>query len=46
MYPNLWLKPVAKPDGTEYYSYILNYVDDIMVTHHDAMPILDEINKL
>ena len=42
--PDLWLKPVARKDGTEYYSYILNYVDDIMVIHHDALPILDKIN--
>ena len=43
--PDLWMKAAVRPDGTEYYSYILNYVDDIMVIHHDAMPVLEEINK-
>jgi len=43
--PDLWLKAVARPDGSEYCSYILNYVDDIMVVHHDAMPILKQINE-
>ena len=43
--PDLWLKASVKPDGTEYYSYILNYVDDIMVIDHDPMPILEDINR-
>jgi hypothetical protein len=43
--PDLWYKPEAKPDGTEYYSYILCYVDDILVIHHDTMPILTDLDK-
>ena len=43
--PDLWLKAAVKPDGTEYYSYILNYVDDIMVIDYDAMPILEKITN-
>ena len=43
--PDLWYKPEAKPDGTEYYSYILCYVDDILVIHHDAMLILTDFDK-
>ena len=43
--PDLWFKSVVTKESKEYYSYILNYVDDIMVIHHDAMPILKEINK-
>ena len=42
---DLWYKPVQKADGTEYYSYILCYVDDILVIHHDPMPILNKIDK-
>ena len=42
--PDLWMKPVARPDGTEYYSYILVYVDDILVIHHDALPILKQVD--
>ena len=42
--PDLWLKAQHR-DGIDYYSYILCYVDDIMVIHHDARPILDRIDK-
>ena len=42
--PDLWLKPEVD-NGFKYYSYILCYVDDIMVIHHEARPILDLIDK-
>ena len=42
--PDLWLKS-QNQDGIDYYSYILCYVDDIMVIHHDARPILDRIDN-
>ena len=42
--PDLWLK-AQNQNGIDYYSYILCYVDDIMVIHHDARPILDRIDK-
>ena len=28
--PDVWLRPAVKPDGEEYYEYILVYVDDIL----------------
>ena len=43
--PDLWLKAHHR-DGIDYYSYILCYVDDIMLIHHDVRPILDRIDKL
>jgi hypothetical protein len=27
--PDVWLQPAVKPDGEEYYEYVLVYVDDI-----------------
>ena len=42
--PDIWLKS-QNQDGIDYYSYILCYVDDIMVIHHYARPILDRIDK-
>ena len=39
------LKAESRTDGTEYYLYILCYVDDILVVHHDARPMLDCIDK-
>ena len=34
---DLWMKPEIDPDGDKYYSYIVCYVDDVLVVHHDAM---------
>jgi hypothetical protein len=33
--PDVWMRPSAKPNGEEYYEYILIYVDDILVISHD-----------
>ena len=41
----LWMKPEIDPDGDEYYSYILCYVDDVLVVHYDAMTTLMNIDK-
>ena len=32
---DVWLRKDTKPDGTSYYSYILVYVDDILIISHD-----------
>ena len=42
---DLWMKPEIDPDGDQYYSYILCYVDDVLVVHHDAMTTLMKIDK-
>ena len=39
------MKPEIYPDGDEYYSYILCYVDDVLVVHHDSMTTLMKIDK-
>ena len=41
--PDLWYKSQSR-NGSEYYSYILCYVDDIMVIHENARPVLDRID--
>jgi hypothetical protein len=44
--PDLWLKAETRPDdGSRYYSYILCYVDDILVIHHDSLSVLNQINE-
>ena len=44
--PDLWYKAEVRPDdGFEYYSYILCYVDDILVIHHDSLSILKRIDS-
>jgi hypothetical protein len=43
---DLWHKAETRPDdNVRYYAYILVYVDDIICIHHDAMSVLDQINK-
>ena len=39
------MKPEIEPDGDEYYSYILCYVDGLLVVNHDAMTTLMKIDK-
>jgi hypothetical protein len=40
------MKEELQPDNNfKYYSYILVYVDDILVVHHNAMSVLAQINN-
>jgi hypothetical protein len=41
---DVWIRAQIKPDGTEYYAYVLVFVDDILVIHHDAKKILSQID--
>ena len=41
----IWLNPEVSDDGVEYYSYILCYVDDILVVYHNARSALDQIDQ-
>ena len=44
--PDLWHKSEGRTDdGHEYYSYIICYVDDILVIHHDSLTILKIIDS-
>ena len=44
--PNLWYKPMTRPDdGMKYYAYILLYVDDCLCIHHDAEGELRKLDK-
>ena len=38
--PDIWLRPAVRSDKTEYYEYILMYVDDILAIYVDATSIL------
>jgi hypothetical protein len=47
--PDVWLRPARKPDGFEYYEYILVYVDDLLVLSHNGaivMKALEEFYRL
>ena len=42
----IWMKPMLRPDGEfNYYSYVLIYVDDVMVIHHYAYSVLRRMDK-
>lgn len=41
--PDVWYKPNTKPDGFQYYSYIMVYVDDLMIIDHDPMQYMAQI---
>ena len=33
--PDLWLRPAVKPDGFEYYEYIIFYIDNVLCIYHN-----------
>ena len=41
--PGVWRRPAVKPDGFEYYEYILCYVDDLLAISHDAQKVLRSV---
>ena len=38
--PDLWMRPAVKADGSTYYSYILLYVDDVLVIDESPEDVL------
>ena len=42
-HPNVWIRPVVKLDGSEYYEYIMCYIDDILSVSHDTKSILQSL---
>jgi hypothetical protein len=44
--PDLWMMAMVRPsDGSKYYAYVLVYIDDVMVIHHDAEAVLLRLDK-
>ena len=44
--PDVWLKAKTKPDGTEYYAYVLVYVDDVLHPHHDPDTLINHLAEV
>jgi hypothetical protein len=44
--PDVWYKAAAKPNGFQYYEYLIVYVDDILVLSHKAKEVIVTIEKL
>ena len=40
------MRPATKPDGFEYYEYVLIFVDDILHVSHNPMPTLKTLGKI
>ena len=43
--PDLWLKKQTDRKGNHYYAYILCYVDDLLVVHHNPKRVMDRIDS-
>ena len=41
--PDLWMKPKTKPNGDQYYSMVLVYVDDVLHFDHEPSILMDEL---
>ena len=43
--PDVWRNPELKPEVTEYYDYVITYVDDIIVVSMYSVGILEDIAR-
>ena len=43
--PDVWYRAAVKHDGSEYYEYVLAYVDDVLTIGVDATAIMKEIGE-
>ena len=47
--PDVWIKRAVKPNGQEYYCYMLVYVDDVLHVHYNPeidIKLLSSFNRL
>ena len=43
--PNLWLRPTVKPDGYDYYEYLLFCVDNVLCISHNPQKLMKRIQE-
>ena len=44
--PDVWIRPMVKPDGFEYYEMLLIFVDDLLGVSHAPKETMDALAKL
>ena len=42
---DVWLRPAQKDDGSDYYEYVLIFVDDILITSHNPYATMGPLSK-
>lgn len=42
---DFWLKSNTKPDGNQYYTYIMVYIDDILIVFHDPSRYMNQLKS-
>jgi hypothetical protein len=42
---DMWLRRQKRPNGTEYYEYLVVYVDDVLIVSHDPQAIVGAISS-
>ena len=43
--PDFWMQPASKPDGTEYYQYVICYMDNVTVAMENPKEFIDELGR-
>ena len=43
--PDVWIRPATKPDGSQYYSMVLAYVDDILAIDWEPEKVMAQIGE-
>ena len=43
--PDVWMRAATKPDGEEYYEYLLVYVDDVLCISHEPDRAMKDIQR-
>ncbi len=44
--PDVWFRGAVKPDGTQYYEYLLAYVDDMLMISHEPRVTMNALSQL
>jgi len=43
--PDVWMKAEVMPSGEKYWTYVLCYVDNLLVISHDPKAVIDYLSE-